>query len=97
MHLDHAHLTIGEGIGVLELHGEGERVEPLNATRPCRHGPAGCCLTPQRLSPTGYARLVFAPPEFLPDPLRSACLSQVGIGLMFLVNLRYQRVCMSHA
>ena len=55
--------------------------------RPRRRGPAGCCLTPQRLlSPPGMPRLV-SPRRSFPRSLTQTCRKHVGIRLMFLVNL----------
>jgi hypothetical protein len=51
MQIDDAHPSVRRLVERHEAHRQGERIEPLHAARSRRQGPAGCGLTPQRLSP----------------------------------------------
>src|SRR5215470_18727937 len=69
--LDLPHPLVGAEVGGGEAQWEGEGVEPLVTARPRRRKPAGCCLTPQSLSPRRVGPgFVFAPSELPPDRCR---------------------------
>jgi len=48
---DQPHAFVSCTVFRLNVHWEAEGVEPLVTARPRRCDPAGCCLTPQSLSP----------------------------------------------